>query len=205
MPDVREDLKNKSNPFNKTIFIGCSSSNEIADEYLELAKRVSLELANEGYQLTFGIASSGMMGNCYSTFKNNGRDVYSHTVEIYKDDLKNIDSKETKIHDTTFERTKGLYQDADVILFLPGGTGTMAEFFSILEENRSIETAKQVILFNYNGYYDGMLDVINYSINTKFNRPDIEQNFEVANDLDEVILKLKGRQENKKFINKKMY
>ena len=162
----------------------CSSSREEGNkEYFYLAESVAKEISNLGYHLVFGAASSGIMGRC----RNNFDIVYSYTIEKYREDLENIKSTEEYLLDTTFDRTKEMYQKADIILALPGGTGTIAEIFSILEENRSISNPKPFIIYNYNGYYDNLLKIIDTAIENNFNDFSIKNYFTVCDSLDKII------------------
>lgn len=170
------------------ILICASSREEINKEYLLEAEKVGKELAKLNLQLIFGAASTGMMGKIEKQFTS----ISSYTVKKYIEDLKNIPSSKEYILDTTMDRTKEMYNQADVILLLPGGTGTLAELFSILEENRSIDSPKPFIIYNYNGYFDKVLELINNCISNNFNSPEIYNNFEILNNLDEIIKKIKA-------------
>ena len=165
------------------IFIGSSSRDEINKEYLELAEKVGQELKKYNYDLVFGAASTGMMGKTTKYFNN----IYSYTVDKYTDDLKNINSKKEYILKTTFDRTKKMYKDADLLVLLPGGTGTLAELFGILEENRSINNPKKYIIFNYNHYYDKALELIDSCIKNKFNSKDIKDYYKVVTNIKDLI------------------
>ena len=175
------------------IFIGSSSRNEINKEYLDLAEKVGKELKKYNYDLVFGAASTGMMGKITKYFNN----IYSYTVEKYAEDLKNINSKKEYILKTTFDRTKKMYKDANLLLLLPGGTGTLSELFGILEENRSVTNPKKYIIFNYNHYYDKALELIDNCIKNNFNSKDIKDYYEVVNNIEELIKLI----ENKKSTN----
>ena len=170
------------------IMIGCSSRDEIDKKYLDLAKNVAKTCNCLGYELCFGAASTGMMGECCKTMDT----VYSYTVAKYVDDLKNIPSKEEYILDTTFDRTKEMFNDADLIVLLPGGTGTLAEVFSILEENRSIDNPKQVILVNYDGYYNPVINMIYKCIELNFNSFNIYDFIKVVNTEEELFQIIKS-------------
>lgn len=172
---------------NKKIFIGCSSSKLVDQEYIELARKVAEVFVKLDYDFVFGAASFGMMGNCYEVFHEAMRKVYSFTTAKYEDDLLNLDSYKDKVCSTSFDRTASIYNACDIILFLPGGTGTLAEVFGMLEENRSIDSPKKIIIYNYNGFYDRIIDLIDFCIDKKFNTDDIFTYFEVCNSLEEVI------------------
>ena len=60
---------------------------------------------------------------------------------------------------STFERAGHLYENSDVIIFLDGGTGTLSEFTSFL--NNKIETddkKKELVLVNIDGVYNKQID-----------------------------------------------
>lgn len=172
----------------KNILICCSSREEVNKDFLYLADSVSKEISSLGYNLVFGAASSGMMGKCMNNFE----EVYSYTVEKYREDLINIPSTEEYVVETTFDRTKEMYKDADIILVLPGGTGTIAEIFSILEENRSISTPKPMIIYNYNGYYDNVINLIDIAVENNFNDSSIKEYYQVCDNLEELIEYIKN-------------
>ena len=164
------------------IMIGCSSRDEIDSKYLELAKSVSKKCNCMGYELCFGAASTGMMGECATNMDT----VYSYTVAKYVDDLKNIKSKDEYVLDTTFDRTKELFGDSDLIVLLPGGTGTLAEVFGILEENRSIDNPKLVILVNYEGYYNPIINMIDKCVEQNFNSFNIYDYIKIVENEEEL-------------------
>ena len=169
------------------ILIISSSRDEVNEKYLELGNIVGNKLRDLNLELNFGAASTGIMGR----YKNYFRTVNSYTVKKYVDDLRNINSTKEYILDTTFDRTKNLYTDSDLILVLPGGTGTLAEIFSILEENRSIDNPKPMYIYNYDHYYDNVINIIETCINKKFNDKSIYNYFYVSDNLDELIDKIK--------------
>lgn len=169
------------------ILIISSSRDEVNEKYLELGNIVGNKLRDTDLELNFGAASTGIMGR----YKNYFRTVNSYTVKKYVDDLKNINSTKEYILDTTFDRTKNLFNDSDIILVLPGGTGTLAEIFGILEENRSIDKPKPMYIYNYDHYYDDILNLIDTCVKNKFNDKSIYNYFYVSDNLDELIEKIK--------------
>ena len=180
-------MKNK-----KIVFIGCSSRDAIKDEYKELATDISEMFIEEGFDLASGGASTGMMGKTFTSFHNSHKDVYSYTVEKYKEDLENLPNTFGYIYQNTFDRTKCLYQKGNIVIFLPGGTGTLAELFACIEENRTTENPKQVILYNYNGYFDKVIDLIYYCVTNNFNDDSIYSFFTIVSGKDELKELIKG-------------
>ena len=142
------------------VFIGCSSSEKISNKYLELTKEISSYLVSMDYNLVFGACSKSMMGICYYKFINNGKGVTSVTPDVYEDDLKNLEESRQIITSNTITRFETIYELSNLIVILPGGIGTLAELCSTIEEIRTIDNNKEVILVNYDGFYDEIINWI---------------------------------------------
>lgn len=196
IPEIEKKLKNDS---MLKIFIGSSSRDTIDHKYLEEAREISQILSKDNCALVFGAASFGMMGACYQEFHSQHQPIHSYTVEKYEKDLAQLQSDVEIVLPTTFDRTKQLYQDADMIILLPGGTGTIAEIFGILEENRTIDSPKKVVLYNFNGYYDKLLELVHYCVNEKFNDSSIYDYFMIANTREEVLSFISYNRYQKRF------
>lgn len=165
----------------------CSSSNNlISDEYKKIGRKVAELLASSNYDLNWGCASTSIMGICYEEFNKKNRKIYGYTTKKYENDIKNLPNAVCNIYDTTFDLKKNLFNDADIIIFLPGGTGTVSELFSDLEEVRSNDVDKKIIIYNENNYYDSLINMIDNMIKANFNDASIYDYFEVLNNIDEL-------------------
>ena len=80
---------------------------------------------------------------------------------------------------------QNIFTDADLVLLLPGGTGTISEFFAYLEEVRSNDAEKTLILYNENNHFDKVIELINDLIDRNFNNSTIFNYFKIANTFDE--------------------
>ena len=180
------------------VFMGCSSRDAISDEYKELSTNISKIFIEHNYSLATGGASTGMMGASFLEFHKNKKNVYAYTVSKYEEDLENLPGAFKFIYNTTFDRTRCLYQKGTIAIFLPGGTGTLAELFSCLEENRTTNEPKQIILYNYNGFFDKVLDLIYYCVTNKFNDESIYSYFKVISNEEELKQLLSTNKEKSK-------
>lgn len=165
------------------IFIG-SSSRVNDSKYLKLADDISNKLACK-YDLVCGGVSSSMMKVIFDNFKKNNKKTTCVTLELYNEDLSVVDQK--YLVNNTIDRLNKIYEISDILLILPGGTGTLAELFGLLEEVRTIDKNKKLYLYNYEGYYDFIKEFINNSIKNNFNSEDILGYINFINDIDEII------------------
>lgn len=141
------------------VYLACSKE-ETKMQYKELASMVATKLSSLGFNLVSKVFDSGMVFKSIMTFKYEGKAVIGvndvNDAE-YIDDSELYDSIVTK---NTFERTKEILRMSDLIIILPGGIGTLAELFSIIEEIRTKKINKKVILFNYKNYFSDILKFI---------------------------------------------
>lgn len=80
----------------------------------------------------------------------------------------------------------------------------MAEVFSMLEENRTTEHPKPMILFNYQGYYTPLLELIHTSIEQGFNDDSIFHYFSVVHSKEELLDKISSFSQEKEKIYEKV-
>ncbi len=167
------------------VTISSSSSEIIDDKYKESAIKVCDYLAENGWDLNWGSGSISIMGICYDEFNKYNRKIYGYTSSKYVDDIENLPNATHKIFDTTFDLKKNIFTDADLVLLLPGGTGTISEFFAYLEEVRSNDVNKSLVLYNEDHHFDSTIALIDDLVKRDFNRNNIYDYFKVVNSFDE--------------------
>ena len=167
------------------VTISSSSSEIIDDKYKESAIKVCDYLAENGWNLNWGSGSISIMGICYDEFNKYNRKMYGYTSSKYADDIDNLPNATHKIFDTTFDLKKNIFTDADLVLLLPGGTGTISEFFAYLEEVRSNDVNKDLVIYNENHHFDSTIALIDDLVKRDFNRNNIYDYFKVVNSFDE--------------------
>ena len=163
-----------------------SSSNESIDDIYKVESLKLIEyLAQKGCDLNWGSGSISIMGLCYDGFSKYNRNIYGYTTKKYQDDIENLPNAKHTVYDDTFDLKKYIYNDADLIICLPGGTGTVSEFFAYLEESRSNDNPKDIILYNVNHQFDSTIALIDYLVSNKFNSSSIYNYFKVVNSFEE--------------------
>ena len=173
------------------IFVGCSSSNVINKEYVLDCELLLKEIFLSDYDLVFGADDTGLMGLAYHIAKDNHRKVIGVCPYRYRDDLKKLECDQECVSDSVGDRTKDAIGYSDVILFLPGGIGTLYEFFTAVESKRSHEHDKPIILYNCYGYYDMLLSLLDKVYYEKFTSYLVKDNYYVCDSKKDVIKCLK--------------
>lgn len=146
------------------VFIGLSSSVKINTKYYNLAKEVGTFLTDLNYNLICGSTDLGMAKIVSDIFyKKSTISLFIH--KKYLNEIKDININYT-LCDSNFDRLKKIYEESDIYVILPGGIGTLSELFGILEEIR--DTNKKIILFNYNSYYNYLIEFLEKGVKANF-------------------------------------
>lgn len=165
------------------IFIACSSSTELAEKYLNLATSVCQKITNNN-TLVFGTYSKSMMGRCFQAFKNNN--IMAVSLKEYQEDFKNMPLLNITLVDNVFDRLKFIYNNSDLFLILPGGTGTYSELLGIIEQFKTNKQNKKLIIYNYEGFYDKLIDFIKDKQKEKFVHEEDLNNMIIIDNLKEL-------------------
>ena len=168
------------------IFVACSASNDIPQRYLDESRYI-LERILKKNDLVFGACPNGIMGISYETALKNGRNITGVCPEAYKDDFLALKCTKEITTYSVAGRTDELINESDIILFLPGGIGTMYELFRALESKRCNEFNKPMIIFNCHGFYDNWLKLMEQLYSEKFSKRDAADNYIILNNKDDVI------------------
>ena len=85
------------------------------------------------------------------------------------------------------ERKKLFLKNSDAFIIAPGGIGTLDEFFEIIVLKKLKQHNKKIILFNLFGYYDPMLEMLDFMLKEGVVREEIDKNtFKIADTIERV-------------------
>lgn len=153
----------------KTVAIFCGSRSGASDVYIQGAKTVGKELAKRNISLIYGAASVGIMGAVADSVLENG----GHAVGVMPDFLQrkeivHHDLSELIIVDSMHERKAKMADLADGFIALPGGPGTLEEFFEIYTWAQLGLHQKPCGLLNINHYYDPLITLYQHMLKEQF-------------------------------------
>ena len=167
----------------KKICIFCGSSMGFDPIYKEKAIELGHALADQDCELLFGGGSVGLMKVIADVMMGRGCKVTGtitqHLLDMH---VGHPEIDELIVVESMAERKKILEDMADGFIALPGGIGTMDEFFEayVLSQLRVFD--KPVALYNVNGYYDGIVAFIQHIADEGFMRREHADNLIVSDD-----------------------
>lgn len=146
-----------------------ASSNSIDKIYLDTAYALACEMAKRGHTLIYGGGGNGVMGACARGANDNGGKIVGVSPKFFTVDGVLYDHcTEFIFTETMRERKKILEDRSDAFIIAPGGIGTFDEFFEILTLKQLERHNKPIAIFNVNGYYDAMLEMLKKTADGKF-------------------------------------
>ena len=156
--------------------------------YKEKAAELGRVLADTDCELLYGGGSVGLMKIIADVMMERHCKV-TGTITQHLLDMRvgHPDIDELIVVETMAERKKILEDMADGFIALPGGIGTMDEFFEayVLSQLRVFD--KPVALYNVNGYYDGIVEFIHHIAHEGFMRKEHADNLIVSDDAKELL------------------
>ena len=161
----------------KQLCVYCGAKEGTNPNYMQQAKQLGSAIGENNWSLVYGAGGSGIMGQVYHS----ARDTGAYTIGVSPKFL-----AESEQHDTDFDeyhQTETMHQrkqiladKADAYIIMPGGVGTLDEFFEILTWKKLAIHAKPIIIVNIDGYWSPLIDLINHMREKDFLGKDVINN-----------------------------
>jgi uncharacterized protein (TIGR00730 family) len=171
-----------------SVCVFCASRDGNSPAYVAAARATGAAIARRGWRLVYGGGHVGMMGALADAALAEGGEV----VGVMPRSLLNREMAHpgiTRIHlVTSMHRRKALMSSlSDGFLTLPGGYGTLEEFFETLTWAQLNLHTKPCALLNVEGYWDHLLEMISASIAAGF-VPDAHRRYILSGSDPDVLL-----------------
>lgn len=151
---------------NITVFCGSSPGNN--PTYCETAFKLGHFLAEQGIGLVYGGAKVGMMGAVADgALSRNGRVTGVLPVFLQAKEIAHEGLTDLILVESMHERKLKMHELSDGVIALPGGFGTLEELFEMLTWGQLGLHMKPVALLNVNGFYDGLLNLIETMVSSE--------------------------------------
>ena len=152
-----------------SLCVYCGSRSGEDPKFAVLAKSVGNWIGHHGGQLVYGGGRNGLMGILAdATLAAGGRVIGVIPEALVEKEWAHTGCTELHVVGTMHERKRIMAEHADAFLALPGGIGTLEEFFEVWTWRQLGYHAKPVGLLNLDGYYDDLLAFLNASVKNGF-------------------------------------
>jgi uncharacterized protein (TIGR00730 family) len=156
----------------RRICVFCGSNAGARSEYAEATRTLAAILVERKLGIVYGGGNVGLMGVLADAALAHGGEVIGVIPQSLLDkEVGHRGVSELLVVETMHER-KALMNDlADAFIALPGGFGTLDEFFEVLTWSQLGFHGKPCALLNVAGYYDRMLAMLDHAVTERLLRP----------------------------------
>jgi len=152
-----------------SVAVYCGSRPGLNPAWAEQARTVGRWIAEHGGQLVYGGGHNGLMGILADAALEAGGRVLGVIPQALVDkEFAHQACSELRNVQTMHERKRIMAEEADAFLALPGGIGTLEEFFEVWTWRQLGYHNKPVGLLNLAGYYDQLLAFLSHSTGQGF-------------------------------------
>ena len=166
-----------------------AASSRIDKKYFKDTQSLCQSLAKQGHNLVFGAGGTGLMGAAAKGFQSGGGRITGVIPTFFKEENIELifdECDELIFTETMQDRKLKMETLADAFLIVPGGIGTFEELFEILTLKQLKRHSKPIAIYNIDGYYDLLCDLLTHSTDTGFIPDSIEKLYICTNDTKEI-------------------
>lgn len=170
---------------NIAVYLGASSGNNPSFE--EAVCQLGTWIAEHGHTLVYGGSKSGLMGKlAQSVYMSNGK-IIGVEPQCFMDQNKAYEHlNELIVTKDIPERKTKMIELSDAFIAFPGGTGTLEEISEVIAKMALNDLEAPCILYNLNGYYEPLKDLLKQMIVMEFSSRERQKNIYFANTLMDI-------------------
>jgi len=172
----------------KTICVYCGSGPGSDPAFLDAARALGHDMAENGLGLVYGGGNIGLMGALARSVLDHG----GHVTGIIPDFLKARERMLDDVQETIsvpdmHTRKRLMFERADAFVALPGGIGTLEELVEQMTWAQLGRHTKPILLLSIHDFWKPLLVLIAHMRELGFIRPGLELNYLVAERVEEVL------------------
>ncbi|WP_224814849.1 TIGR00730 family Rossman fold protein [Hasllibacter sp. MH4015] len=174
-----------------SLCVYCGSRAGARPEYEVAATALGHAIAGAKMRLVYGAGDVGLMGAVARAAQSQGAETFgvipTHLLdrEVGKTDLTTF-----VVTETMHERKKVMFMNADAVVVLPGGAGSLDEFFEVLTWRQLGLHDKPIFLLNTEGYWAPLCALMDHVVSEGFADPSLLEFVQVVPDVEALMAAL---------------
>jgi uncharacterized protein (TIGR00730 family) len=172
----------------QALCVFCGSSMGHEEAYGEAARQLGALIASRGFALVFGGGSLGLMGQVARAARDGGAPV----IGIIPEFLRHLEpplkrAEELIVTPDLYQRKDRMIKLASAFIILPGGLGTLDEFFEVVTSAQLEQHEKPIVVVNVDGFFDPLKTLLDHHVAAGFARNEIHALFRFVSGPEEAI------------------
>lgn len=174
------------------ICVFCGSRAGSGPGYMDTARRLGKVIAEHGMGVVYGGATVGMMGVVANAALEAGGQVIGVIPRFLVDkEIAHGKLSQLFVVESMHERKAQMVELSDAFIALPGGSGTLDEFFEVFTWSQLGFHHKPLALVNVNGYYEHLLGFMDRAVADGFMPAEHRTRILVRDDPDSTVAAIK--------------
>jgi len=172
----------------KQICVYAASSSQASETYIAAASELGKILSQAHIDVVYGGGSIGLMGALAEAVLSEKGTLIGVIPEfMMKLEWGNPNVSKMIITENLAQRKATLMKDADAIIVLPGGTGTLEELSEAISLKKLGQIDCPIILLNTIGFFDPLIAFFDRMVQDRFIRPEHQKLYSIAEHPSQVI------------------
>lgn len=153
----------------RSVCVFCGSRPGHSPAYAQDARDFGAAIAAEGWRLVYGAGDVGLMGEVARAAQSAGaRTMGVIPTHLMTRERGKRDLTQFVITEDMHERKKVMFMNSDAIVVLPGGAGSLDEFFEVLTWRQIGLHRKPILLLDTDGYWQPLVALTRHVIDAGF-------------------------------------
>ena len=175
----------------KSVCVYCGSRFGAMASYAAAAETLGKGLAAQGQRLVYGAGDVGLMGTVARAAQAAGGETFGVIpVHLERREVGKSDLTTYVVTETMHERKKVMLYNADAVVVLPGGPGSLDELFEVLTWRQLGLHDKPIIVVNTDGYWDKLRDLLEHVLAQEFAGAEMQDYLTWVDSAEEALAKL---------------
>jgi len=180
-------------PEKRSICVFCGSRDGTRPAYAAAAETLGQAIADEGWRVVYGAGDVGLMGRvARSAMAAGGQTFGVIPLHLFEREVGKRDLSTFIVTENMHERKKVMFMNSDAIVVLPGGAGSLDEFFEVLTWRQLGLHAKPIFLLSTEGFWAPLEGLIDHFIAEGFADPTLRDYVGVVPDIEALMAALRA-------------
>ena len=169
--------------FSVCVFCGSRSGNDPV--FAETARAFGQRIAANQWRLVYGAGDVGLMGEVARSAQAAGAATFGVIpVHLMRREVGKRDLSTLVVTEDMHERKKVMFMNSDAVVVLPGGAGSLDEFYEVLTWAQIGLHSKPIFLLNTTGYWTPLMDLNQHLVTQGFADLSLLELYQSLPDLD---------------------
>lgn len=178
-------------PSIQTICVFCGSSAGKDAAYQKCARDLAAALTVKKLHTVYGGASIGLMGILAEEILARSGEITGVIVSsLVRKEIAHQDLSQLFVVQTMHERKQRMFDLSDAFIAMPGGFGTLDEFFEIITWTQLGIHTKPCGFLNVTGYYDPLLTFLDHAVKEGFIKFSVRNALHISSNPAELVDKI---------------